>query len=155
MGKNLKKSISLVQLFSRVQLFVTPVDCSMPGFPVLHYLPEFMQTHVHRVSDTNQLSYPLSPPTPPPQLLLLPSIFPSIRIFFNELALCIRGPKYWSFSFSINLSKEYSGLISFRIDCWFSLLSKGFSRVLSSTTLQKHQFFGTQLSLWCNSHIHK
>ena len=66
MGKNLKKSISLVQLFSRVQLFVTPVDCSMPGFPVLHYLPEFTQTHVHRVSDTNQLSYPLSPPTPPP-----------------------------------------------------------------------------------------
>ena len=71
-------------------------------------------------------------------LLLLPSIFPSIRVFTNELALCIRWPKYWSFS--ISPSNEYSGLISFRID-WLILKSKEFSRVFSSTAIQKHQFF--------------
>ena len=77
-------------------------------------------------------------------LLLLPSIFPSIRVFSNELALCIRWPKYWSFSFNISPSNEHSGLISFRMD---SLQSKGLSRVFSNTTVQKHQFFSTQLSL--------
>ena len=87
-------------------------------------------------------------------LLLLPSIFASIRVFSNESALCIRWPKYWSFSFSISPSNEYSGLISFRIH-WFNLLQyKGLSRVFSNTTVQRHQFFGTQLSLWSNSHIH-
>ena len=79
--------------------------------------------------------------------LLLPSIFPSIRVFSNESALCIRWPKYWSFSFSISSSNEYSGLISFRMD-WFHLLaSKGLSRVFSNTTVQKHQFFCAQVSL--------
>ena len=84
-------------------------------------------------------------------LLLLPSIFPSIRVFSNESALCIRWPKYWSFSFSISPSNEYSGLISFRID-WFDLLAVQ-GTLKSNTTVQKHQFFGTQLSLWSNSHI--
>ena len=79
-------------------------------------------------------------------LLLLPSIFPSIRVFSNESVLHIRWPKYWSFSFSISPSNEYSGLISFRMD-WFDLESKGFSRVFSNTAVQKHQFFGTQLCL--------
>ena len=74
-------------------------------------------------------------------LLLLPSIFPSIRVFSNESALCIRWPKYWTFNFSISPSNEYSGLIS------FSLQSKGLSRVFSNTTVQKHQFFRAQLSL--------
>ena len=83
-------------------------------------------------------------------LLLLPSIFPSVRIFSNELVIHIRWPKYWSFSFSISPSNEYSGLISFRI----SLQSKGLSRVFCNTTVQKHQFFCAQLSLWSNSHIH-
>ena len=79
--------------------------------------------------------------------LLLPSIFPSIRDFSNESVLPIRGPNYWSFNFSISPSNEYSGLISFRMD-WFDLLaSKGLSRVFSNTTVQKHQFFGSQLSL--------
>ena len=79
--------------------------------------------------------------------LLPPSIFPSIGVFSNESVLCIRWPKYWSFSFSISPSNEYSGLISFRID-WFDLMqSKGLSRVFSNTTVQKHQFFGVQLSL--------
>ena len=81
-------------------------------------------------------------------LLLLPSIFPSIRIFSNESALCIRWPKYWSFS--ISLSNEYSGLISFRID-WFDLLAvQGTLKSLSDTMFQKHQFFGAQPSLWSN-----
>ena len=80
-------------------------------------------------------------------LLVLPSIFASIRIFSNESTLCIRWPKYWSFSFSISPANENSGLISFRVDSWISLQSKGLSRVFSNTTVQKHQFFGTQLSL--------
>ena len=86
-------------------------------------------------------------------LLFLPSIFPSIRVFSNESVLHIRWPKDWMFSFSIGPSNEYSGLISFRIDC-LDLLSKGLSRVFSNTTVQKHQFFSAQLSLWSNSHIH-
>ena len=83
---------------------------STPGLPVHHQLPEFTQTHVHQVSDAVPPSHPLWP------LLLLPSIFPSMGVFSNELALCIRWPKYWSFSFGISPSNEYSGLISFRID---------------------------------------
>ena len=86
-------------------------------------------------------------------LLLLPSIFPRIRVFSNELALHIRWPKYWSISFSISPFNEYSGFISFRND-WFDLLqSKGLSRFFSSTTIQKHQFFDTQPSLWSSSYI--
>ena len=80
-------------------------------------------------------------------LLLPPSIFPSIRVFSNESALHIRWPKYWSFSFNIHPSNEYSGLISFRMD-WLDLLAvQGLSRVFSNTIVQKHQFFNTQLSL--------
>ena len=80
--------------------------------------------------------------------LLLPSIFPSISVFSNESALCIRWPKYWSFS--ISPSNEYSGLISFSID-WFHLLAvQGLSRVFLSTIVQNHQFFSTQPSLWSN-----
>ena len=86
-------------------------------------------------------------------LLLLPSIVPSIRVFSNESTLRMRWPKYWSFSFSIIPSKEHPGLIFFRID-WFDVQSKGLSRVFSNTTIQKHQFFSVQLSLWSNSHIH-
>ena len=91
--------------------------------PVHHQLPELAQTHVHQVTDAIQPSHPLS-------LLLLPSIFPSIRVFSNESVLPIRGPKYWSFSFSISLSSEYSGLTSFRID-WLDLLAV--QRTLKST----------------------
>ena len=88
--------------------------------------------------------------------LLLPlSIFPSIRVFSNESVLPIRWPKYWSFSFSISPSNVYSELISFRIDWFISLQSKEPSRVFSNTTVQKHQVFGTQLSLWPHSHIRK
>ena len=87
-------------------------------------------------------------------LLFLPSIFPSIRVFSNESALHIRWPKYWSFSFSINPSNEHPGLSPLGWTGWISLQSKGFSRVFSNTTVQKHQFFGAQLSSQSNSHIH-
>ena len=125
---------------------------SMPGLTVHHQLPEFTQTQVHRVGDAIQPSHPLLSPSPPT------FIFPSIRVFSNELVLRIRWPHYWSFSFSISPSNEYSGLISFRID-WMdfllmSLQSKRLSRVLSSTRIQMHQFFGAQTSLWSSSHIH-
>ena len=95
------------------------MDCSMPGFPVLHYLSESAQTHVKLISldgDAIQSPHTLLPP------LLLPSIFPSIRVFSNESALHIRWPKYWSCSFSISPFSEYSGLTFFRID-WFDLLA--------------------------------
>ena len=93
-----------------------PMDCSMPGFPVLHSLAEFAQTHVHWVNDAIQLSHPLS------SLLLLPSIFPSIRVFFQWVGCHIKWTNYWSFRFNISPSNKYSGLISFRID-WFDLLA--------------------------------
>ena len=101
------------QFSSVTQSFLTlcdPMDCSMPGFPVHHQLLELTQIHVHQVSDAIQASHLLSFPSP------LPSIFPSIRVFSSESVLCIRWPKYWSFSFSISPSNEYSELISFRID---------------------------------------
>ena len=85
---------------------------------------------------------------------LLPPVFPSISDFSNDSVLCIRWPKYWSFSFNICPSNEHSGPISLGWTGWISLQSKGLSRVFSNTTVQKHQFFGTQLSLESNSHIH-
>ena len=89
------------------------MDCSSAGLHVHPQLPELAQTHVHQVSDAIQLSHPLP---------LLPPIFASIRVFSSESVLCTRWPKYWHFSFSINPSNEYSGLISFRVD-WFDLLA--------------------------------
>ena len=91
-----------------------PMNRSTPGFPVHHQLPEFTQTHVHRVSDAIQPSHPLS------SLLLLPPVPPSIRVFSNESTLGMRWPKYWSFSFSISPSNEHPGLISLRMD-WLDL----------------------------------
>ena len=88
-------------------------------------------------------------------LLLLPSVFPSIRVFSNESVIYMRSQKYWSSSFSISPSNEYSELISFRIDKFDLLAVQGTLRVFSNTTtVQKHQFFSAQLSLWSNSHIH-
>ena len=116
-----------------------PMDCNMPGFPVLHHLPKLAQTHVHWVGDAIQpliLCHPL---------LLPPSIFPSIRVFSNESVLCIRWPKYWSFSFSISPSNEHSGLISFRMD-WLDLLAvQGTLRSL----LQHHSSKASVL--WCSA----
>ena len=124
------------------------MDCSTPGFPIHQQMPELAQADVYLVSDTIQHLILCRP------LLLLPSIFPSIRVFSHESVLCIRWPKYWSFNSIISPSSEYSGLVSFRIDCFDLLAVKGLTRVFSNTTVQKHQFFGTQLSLWSNSHIH-
>ena len=87
-------------------------------------------------------------------LFLLPSVFPSIRVFSKESVLCIRWPNDWSFSFSISPSNEYSGLISFRMDCFDLLAVQGTLRIFSSIVVQKHQFFSTHISLWSNSHIH-
>ena len=126
-----------------------PMDCNTPGLPVHHQLPEFTQTHV------TELVMPSSHLNLCCPLLVPPSIFPSITVFSNESVLCIRWPKYWRFSFNIRPSNERSGLISFRMDCWISLQSKGLSRVFSNTTVQKHQFFfSAQPSSQSNSHIH-
>ena len=125
-----------------------PMDCSTPGLPVPHHLPVFTQVHVHQImmpSNHLILCHPL----------LLPSISPSIRVFSNELALCIRWPKYCSFSFSISPSNEYSGLISFRTD-WFDLLAVQETlnsllqhRSSKASILQRSAFFMVQLS-----HLH-
>ena len=105
----------IVWSLSHVRL-CDPMDCSMPGFPVLHHLPEIAQTDVCWISDAINYLILYCP------LLLLPSVSPSITVSANKSALCIRWPKYWSFSFSISPSNEYSGLVSFKID-WFDLLA--------------------------------
>ena len=125
-----------------------PHGCSMPGFPVHHQFLELAQTHVYLVGDAIQLSHPLL------SLLLLSSVFPSIRVFSNESVLFIRWPKYWSFSFNISPSMNIQKWFPLGLTGLISLQSKGLSRVFSYTTVQKHHFFGTQLSLWSNSHIH-
>ena len=124
-----------------------PMDGSMPGFPVHHQLPEFTQLmSIESVMPSNHLI--LCRP------LLLPSIFPSIRVFSNESALCIRWPKYWSFSFNISPSNEHSGLISFRMD-WLDLLAvQGTLKSLLQHHSSKASILWPQLSLWSNSHIH-
>ena len=123
-----------------------PMNRSTPGLPVHHHLPEFTQTHVHWVSDTIQPSHPLSSPSPPAP------IPPSIRVFSNESTLCMKCPKYWSFSFSISPSKEIPGLISFRMD-WLDLLAvQGTIKSLlqhhssKASILQCSAFFTVQLS---------
>ena len=119
------------------------MHCSMLVFPVHHYLPEFVQTHIHWAIDTIQPSHLFSSPFP------YALIFPSIRIFSGELALAIRWPNQWSFSFSISPFNEYSGLTSFRRD-WFDLLSKGLSNLLqhhsSKASVQCSGFLMVQLS---------
>ena len=116
-----------------------PMGCSTPGFPVLAHFPELAQTHVHWAGDATQPSHPLSAPS------LLPSIFPSIRVFSDESVLHTRWPKYWSFSFSISPSSEYSGLISFMID-WFDLLA------VQGTLKNLLQHHGSKASiLWCSA----
>ena len=121
------------------------MDCGTPGFPCLSLsqsLPKLMS--IESVMPSNHLI--LCRP-----LLLLPSIFP--RVFSSESVLHIRWPKYWSFSFSNSPCNEYSGLISFKIDGFDLLQSKGLPRVFFNTTIQRHQFFGTQPFLLSTSHI--
>ena len=138
---------SSVQLSSVTQSCPTlcnPMDCSTTGFHVHHQLLELAQTHVHQISDAIQPSHC--------PLLLLPSIFPCIRVFSNKSVLHIRWPKCWRFSFSISPSNEYSGLISFRMD-WLDLLAV---QATLKSLLQQHSskasisyhsiFFTVQLS---------
>ena len=124
----------------------------MPGFPVHHQLPEHTQTHVHHVGDAIQPSHPLSFLSLSPSKIEVPSIFPNIRLFSNELVLCIRCTKFWSFSFNISPFNEYSGLISFRMG-WFGILAvQGILKSLlqhhssKASILQCSAFFIVQLS---------
>jgi len=131
--------ISSVQSLSRVQLFATPWTAArQASLSITNSRSSLRLTSIESVMPSIHLI--LCRP-----LLLLPSIFPSIRVFSDESVLRIRWPKYWNFSFNISPSSEHSGLIS--------LLCKGLSRVFSNTTVQKHQFFGAQLSLSSNSVI--
>ena len=115
------------------------MDCSTPGFPVHHQLPEFTQTHVHQVCDAIQPSHPLSSPS------FLPLMFLSIRVFSNESVLRIRWLKYWSFSFNISPFSEYSGLISFMMD-WFDLFA------VQGTLKSLLQHHSSKASiLWCSA----
>ena len=121
------------------------MNCSTPGLPVHHQLTEFTQTHVHPVGDAIQPSHPLS-------FSILPSIFPSIRVFSNESTLCMRWPKYWSFSLSISPSNENKGLVSFRMDRLDLLAVRGTLKSLlqnhssKSSILYCSAFFTVQLS---------
>ena len=132
-------SVQISSVSQPCPTFCNPMGCSMPGFPVHHQLPEFTQTQVHRFGDAIQPPHRLSSPFPPP------SVFPSIRVFSSESLLHISWPKYWSFSFSISPSNEYSGLISFRID-WLDLLAV--QETLKS--LLQHHSSKTSI-LWCSA----
>ena len=139
----------IYQFSSVAQLCLTlcnPMNRSTPGLPVHHQLPEFTQTHVHRVDDSIQPSHPLSSPSPPAP------IPPNIRVFSNESTLRMRWPKYWSLSFSISPSSEHPGLVSFRMD-WLGLLAvQGTLKSLlqhhssKASILQRSTFFTVQLS---------
>ena len=140
--------LSSVQSLSHVRLFVTPwIAARQASLSITNSWSSLKLTSIESVMPSSHLI--LCHP-----LLLLPPIPPSIRVFSNESTLLMRWPKYWSFSFSIILSKEHPGLISFEWIGWISLQSMGLSRIFSNTTFQKHQFFGTQLSSQSNSHIH-
>ena len=142
-------AFSSVQLLSLVQLFLTPwAAARQASLSHITNSPgslKLMSIQLVMPSNHLILCHPL---------LLLPSILPSIRVFSSESVLHIRWPKYWSFSFIISPSKEYSGWFPLGWTGLISLQSKGLSRVFSNTTVQKHQFFSTQSSLWPNSHIH-
>ena len=141
-------SVSSVQLLSHVRLLATPwIAAHQASLFITISRSSFRLMSIESVMPSSHLI--LGHP-----FLLLPPIPPSIRVFSNELTLCIRWPKNWSSSFSIIPSKEIPGLISFRMD-WLDLLqSKGLSRIFSNTTVQKQKFFGAQPSSQSTSHIH-
>ena len=140
---SLSNSILLLVQFSSVAqsclTLCNPMNCGTPGLPVHHQLPEFIQIHVHQVDDAIQPSHPLlspSPPTPNPS---------QQEGLSSESTLCIRWPKYWSFSFSTSPSSEFSELISFRMDCLYLLAVQGTLKSL----LQHHNL--KALILWCST----
>ena len=140
--------VTSVQLLSRVLLLATPWTAAhQASLSITNSGSLLKLMSIESVMPSNHLI--LCRP-----FRLLPSIFPTIRVFSNDSVLLIRWPKYWSFSFTISVSNEYSGLINFRID-WLDLLAvRGTLKSLLQTIVQKHQFFGVQLSLRSNSHIH-
>ena len=153
---------SSVQFSSVIQLcpsLCNPINCSTPGLPVHHQLPESTQTHVHRVGDFIQPSHPLLSPSPPALnlsqhqgLFFISFFFSFFRVFSNESVLHIRWQKYWSFSFSISPSNEYSGPISFRMDWLDPLAAQGTLKSLlqhhssKASIIQRSAFFIVQLS---------
>ena len=142
----LKLSVQFSSVAQSCTTLCDSMDCSSPGFPVHHKLPELTQTHVHWVVPSNHfiLYHPLR----------LPSIFPSIKSFSNESVLHIRLPKYWSFSFSITPSNEYSGLISFRIDRLHLLAVQGTLKSLFQNHSSEAPILRCSFSLYSNCHIH-
>ena len=138
--KYTRSCISSVQSLSHVQLFATPwIAACQASLSITNSRSSLKLMSIESVMPSNHLI--LCHP-----LLLLPLIPPSIRVFSSESVLPIRWPKYWSFSFGISPSNEYPRLISLGWTGWISLQSEGLSRVFSNTTVQKHQFFGAQLS---------
>ena len=139
---------AVLSLFSQsCPTLCNPVDCSTTGFPV-HHLPDLLKlVSTESVMPSNHLI--LCCPLPLP-----PSIFPSIRVFSNESALRIMWPKYGASASASVLPMNIQDWFPLGWTGWISLLSKGLSRILSNTTVQKHQFFSAQPSLWSNSHIH-
>ena len=146
--KHFTYQFSSVQLLSRVWLFVTSwIAACEASLSITNSWSSLKLMSFESVMTSSHLILCHL-------LLCLPPIPPSIRVFSNESTLRMRWPKYWSFTFSISPSNEHPGLISFRMDCYISLQSKGLSRVFSNTTVQKHQFFSAQLSSQSNSHTH-
>ena len=146
MNKGSLVAQTVKNLPSRSVMSWDPMDCSMPGFPVHHQLPELAQTHVCRVGDAIQSSHPLSSPSPPAFNL---SQYQGLFQWVSSLHQVAKASDSASV-FSMNIQ----GWFPLRKICLISLQSKGLSRVFSNTTAQKYQFFGAQLSLWFNSHIH-
>ena len=142
------QAISSVQSLSRVLLFATPWTAAHQASLSITSSQSLLKL------TSTELAMPSNHLILCHCLLLLPSMFPNIRVFSNESALRIRWPKCWSFSFNISSSNEHSRLYPLGWTGWISLQFKGLSRVFSNTIVQKHQFFGTQLSLQSNSHIH-
>ena len=139
---------SSVQSLSRAWLFATPwIAARQASLSITNSRSSLRVASIKSVMPSSHLI--LRRP-----LLLLPPITPSIKVFSNESTLCMRWPKYWSFSFNISPSNEHEDWSPLGWSGWISLQSKGLSRVFSNTTVQKHQFFGTQLSSQSNSHIH-
>ena len=141
-------SFCSVQSLSCVRLFATPLTAArQASLSSTNSRSPPKPLSIESVIPSNHLILCCS-------LLLLPSIFPNIRVFSNESAFCIRWPKYWSLNFNISPFNEHPRLISLGLTGWVSLQSKGLSRVFSNTTVQKHQFFGALLSSQSKSHIH-
>ena len=134
-------SAQFSSVFQSCPTLCNPMDCSSPGLPIHHQLPEFTETHVHWVGDTIQPSHPLSSPSP------LAFNISQHQGLSSESALRIRWPKYWSFSFSISPAMNIQDRFPLGWTGCISLQSKRLSRVFSNTTVQKHQFFCTQLAL--------